>query len=160
MPLVRQHCPPGTPFILQICCAQNVAQCFSAYPVFIFTYVLHTNNRCRSLSSNPGQNLQLLSGSTSSLTYRFLSTLRILIPNLTPTRQSLKAFCVTQSRYISAFEAVFTVMIETTTHIQTNNYPVLEIHIRQSLSEGSNEMLLINYILCQPRITQTYFVQK
>ena len=42
-------------------------------------YVLHTKNRYSSLSSNPGQIGQSLSGRTSPLAYRFLFIFRLLI---------------------------------------------------------------------------------
>ena len=72
----------------------------------IFSYFLHTKNKCSSLSYIPGQNGQWLPCGTSLLAYRFLCTLRLLIPSLIWTKQSLKHFCFIQSKYISAFRAV------------------------------------------------------
>ena len=82
---------------LQTGCAHDAVQYFSA--CLVFSYFLHTKNKCSSLSCIPGQNGQSLSISlTPLLAYRFLCTLRLLIPSLIQTKQSLKHFCFIQSK--------------------------------------------------------------
>ena len=61
---------------------------FSAYMFGLNLRISCTNTKCSSLSSSAGQDRQPLSGSTS----RFVCTLKLLIPSLTRSRQSLEQF--------------------------------------------------------------------